>query len=68
MCYILWFCSFIGLLLPAGDLKAMSFIIGKSKFMWGDLISIIIGFTIIAFIVFLSYKQIQIKPILMTIS
>jgi hypothetical protein len=32
------------------------------------LISIIIGFTIIAFIVFLSYKQTQIKPILMTIS
>ena len=47
----------IGLFLPAGDLKAMSFTIGKSKFMWGDLISNIIDFLIIAFIVFLTYKQ-----------
>ena len=48
---------FIGLFLPAGDLKAMSFTIGKSKFMSGDLISNIIDFLIIAFIVFLAYKQ-----------
>ena len=50
---------FIGLFLPAGDLKAMSFTIGKSKFMWGDLISNIIDFLIIAFVVFLAYKQLS---------
>jgi large conductance mechanosensitive channel len=50
---------FIGLFLPAGDLKAMSFTLGKSKFMWGDLISNIIDFLIIAFIVFLAYKQLS---------
>jgi large conductance mechanosensitive channel len=49
----------IGLFLPAGDLKAMSFTVGKSKFMWGDLISNIIDFLIIAFIVFLAYKQLS---------
>src|SRR5947207_7508175 len=47
----------IGLFLPAGDLKAMSFTVGKSKFMWGDLISNIIDFLIIALIVFLAYKK-----------
>jgi large conductance mechanosensitive channel len=50
---------FIGLFLPAGDLKAMSFTLGKSKFMWGDLISNTIDFLIIAFIVFLAYKQLS---------
>jgi large conductance mechanosensitive channel len=49
----------IGLFLPVGDLKAMSFTVGKSKFMWGDLISNIIDFLIIAFIVFLAYKQLS---------
>jgi large conductance mechanosensitive channel len=38
----------IGLFLPAGDLKAMSFTVGKSKFI-----------LIIAFIVFLAYKQLS---------
>jgi large conductance mechanosensitive channel len=50
---------FIGLFLPAGDLNAMSFTIGKSKFMCGDLISNVIDFLIIAFIVFLAYKQLS---------
>ena len=50
---------FIGLFLPAGDLKAMSFTVGKSKFMWGDLISNIIDFLIIAIIVFLAYRQLS---------
>ena len=50
---------FIGLFLPAGDLKATSYTIGKSKFMWGDLISNIIDFLIIAFIVFPAYKQLS---------
>src|ERR687887_1562673 len=49
---------FVGLFLPAGDLKAMSFAIGKSKFMWGNLISNIIDFLIIAFI-FLAYNQLS---------
>jgi large conductance mechanosensitive channel len=50
---------FIGLFLPSGDLKAMSSTISNSKFMWGDLISNIIDFLIIAFIVFLAYKQLS---------
>jgi large-conductance mechanosensitive channel len=37
----------------------MSFTIGKSKFMWGDLISNVIDFLIIAFIVFLAYRQLS---------
>src|ERR1051325_9305233 len=50
---------FIGLFLAAGDLKAMTFTIGKSKFMWGDLVSNVIDFLIIAFIVFLAYRQLS---------
>ena len=50
---------FIGLFLPSGDLKAMSTTIANSKFMWGDLISNIIDFLIIALIVFLAYKQLS---------
>jgi large conductance mechanosensitive channel len=50
---------FIGLFIPAGNLNAVSFTIGKSKFMMGDLISNIIDFLIIAFIVFLAYKQLS---------
>jgi large conductance mechanosensitive channel len=50
---------FIGLFLPAGDLKAMSFTMGKSKFVWGDLVSNVIDFLIIAFIVFLAYRQLS---------
>jgi large conductance mechanosensitive channel len=49
----------IGLSLAAEDLKAMSFTTGKSKFMWGGLISNMIDFLIIAFIVFLAYKQLS---------
>src|SRR5919198_3446590 len=49
---------FIGLFLPAGDLKDVIYY-RKSKFMWGDLISNIIDFLIIAFIVFLAYKQLS---------
>ncbi|MEM2760974.1 MAG: large conductance mechanosensitive channel protein MscL [Nitrososphaerales archaeon] len=48
---------FVGLFLPAGDLKAMSFTVGNSTFMYGDLIANAIDFLIIAFIVFLAYKQ-----------
>jgi large conductance mechanosensitive channel len=50
---------FIGLFLPSGDLKTISSTIANSKFMWGDLISNIIDFLIIAFIVFLAYKQLS---------
>lgn len=49
----------IGLFLPSGDLKAMSTTISNSKFLWGDLISNIIDFLIIAFIVFIAYKQLS---------
>ncbi len=47
----------IGLFLPAGDLKAMSFTVGSSKFLYGDLISNLINFLIIAVLVFVAYKQ-----------
>jgi large conductance mechanosensitive channel len=51
---------FIGLLTPeTGDLKAMSVTIGKSTFSYGSLIANIIDFLIIAFVVFLAYKQLS---------
>ena len=57
---------FVGLFLPAGDLKAMSVnatsVVGSgeiSEFKYGDLIANIIDFAIIAFIVFLAYKQLS---------
>ena len=37
----------------------MSFTVGKSTFMYGDLISTTIDFIIIAFIVFIAYKQLS---------
>ena len=56
----------VGLFLPAGDLKAMSVnatsFVGSgatSEFKYGDLIANIIDFLIIAFIVFLAYKQLS---------
>jgi len=54
----------IGLFLPAGDLKAMqASVVGTSgavsEFKYGDLIANIIDFLIIAFIVFLAYKQLS---------
>jgi len=49
---------FIGLFLP-GDLNAAKFTVGHSTFMVGDLIGNIINFIIIAFIVFLAYKQLS---------
>ena len=42
-----------------GDLKAMAFTIGKSTFSYGDLIANIIDFLIIAFVVFVLYKQLS---------
>jgi large conductance mechanosensitive channel len=50
---------FIGLFLPSGDLNTMSFSVGKSVFSYGDLISNVINFIIIAFIVFVAYKQLS---------
>jgi len=48
----------IALAMPdTGDLKALSFSLGKSTFMYGDLIANVIDFLIIAVIVFLAYKQ-----------
>jgi len=54
----------VGLFLPAGDLQAMQAnVIGTSgavsEFKYGDLIANIIDFLIIAFIVFLAYKQLS---------
>ncbi len=50
----------IGLALPnEGDLKTVSFTIGKSTFSYGDLIANIIDFVIIAFVVFIAYKQLS---------
>ena len=51
---------FIGLFLhETGDLKGLEFAIGDSKFMYGDLIATVIDFMVIAFIVFLAYKQLS---------
>lgn len=50
---------FIGLFLPAGDLNAAKITVGHSTFLVGDLIANIINFLIIAFIVFLAYKQLS---------
>jgi large conductance mechanosensitive channel len=50
---------FIGLFLPAGDLTKMIFTVSKSHFLWGDLVANIIDFLVIAFIVFLAYKQLS---------
>lgn len=50
---------FVGLLLPSGDLKTMSFSVGSSKFLYGDLISNMINFLIIAVVVFVAYKQLS---------
>jgi large conductance mechanosensitive channel len=54
----------IGLFLPAGSLEQMSVKIpnisgSTSQFKYGDLVSNIIDFLIIAFIVFLAYKQLS---------
>jgi large conductance mechanosensitive channel len=52
----------VGLALPSGDLKTLSYNVTNSRtgatssFAYGDLISNIIDFLIIAFIVFLMYK------------
>ncbi|HVX03317.1 MAG TPA: large conductance mechanosensitive channel protein MscL [Nitrososphaera sp.] len=52
----------VGLALPSGDLKTLSYNVtnsvtgAKSTFSYGDLIANIIDFLIIAFIVFLMYK------------
>jgi large conductance mechanosensitive channel len=55
---------FIGLFLPAGSLETMSVKVtnitgSTSEFKYGDLISNIIDFLIIALIVFLAYKQLS---------
>src|ERR671939_1261759 len=54
----------IGLFLPAGSLESMSIKVtniagSTSEFRYGDLISNIIDFLIIALIVFLAYKQLS---------
>jgi large conductance mechanosensitive channel len=55
---------FIGLFLPAGSLETMSVKVtnlagATTEFKYGDLISNIIDFLIIALIVFLAYKQLS---------
>ena len=42
-----------------GDLKTMSFSVGSSKFLYGDLLSNVINFLIIAVVVFVIYKQLS---------
>ena len=59
----------VGLALPSGDLKTLSYNVtnsitgAKSSFTYGDLVSNIIDFVIIAFIVFLMYKLLSRYPI-----
>lgn len=56
---------FIGLFLPNGNLQSLTFSIptlsgtGVSIFKYGDLITVLISFFIIAFIVFLAYKELS---------
>ena len=55
---------FIGLFLPAGSLEAMTFKVtnlagSTTEFKYGDLISNIFDFLIIALIVFLAYRQLS---------
>lgn len=55
---------FIGIFLPSGSLQTLSFtVIGiagaKSEFKYGDMISGVINFVIIAFVVFLAYKELS---------
>jgi len=51
---------FIGIFLAeVGDLKQLSFTIGSSTFLYGDLITNAIDFVIIAFILFLAYKTLS---------
>ena len=50
---------FIGLFIPSGNLNAAKVTIGSSTFLVGHLIGSIINFLIIAFIVFLAYKQLS---------
>lgn len=60
----------VGLALPSGDLKTLSYNVTNSvtgvtsKFSYGDLIANIIDFLIIAFIVFLMYKLLSRSKIL----
>lgn len=54
----------IGFFLPSGSLEAVSFNVTNlagttTEFKYGDLISNIIDFVIIAFLVFLAYKQLS---------
>ena len=54
----------VGFFLPAGSLQSLSFKVTNlagttTEFKYGDLISNIIDFLIIAFIVFLAYKQLS---------
>jgi len=50
----------VGLLTPnVGDLNKVQFTVGNSTFSYGDLISNVINFLIIAVIVFLAYKQLS---------
>ncbi|MGI0003918.1 MAG: large conductance mechanosensitive channel protein MscL [Candidatus Nitrosotenuis sp.] len=50
----------IGLALQdVGDLKKLSFTVAKSTFSYGDFIANMIDFLIIAFVVFMLYKQLS---------
>jgi large conductance mechanosensitive channel len=50
----------VGLLTPnVGDLNKVQLTVGNSTFSYGDLISNVINFLIIALIVFLAYKQLS---------
>jgi large conductance mechanosensitive channel len=51
---------FIGLLTPnVGDLNKVGFTVGNSTFSYGDLISNLINFLIIALVIFVAYRQLS---------
>jgi len=47
----------------AGNLKEASFKIGPAKFMWGDFVSSLIDFIIIAFIVYTGVKLLKLEKL-----
>lgn len=46
-----------------GQLKAAYFAIGSSKILWGDFVSSLIDFTIIAFVVYFGVKILRLEQI-----
>lgn len=54
----------LGLILgAAGDFKAAFFMIGESKVMWGDMVSTLIDFVVIALVVYFGVKLLRLDKL-----